>query len=59
MRQQAPLAAALQEVEDGVQDLAKAVGPGPSVSLGGGQVGFDVFPFGVGKVRRVRLSHAC
>jgi hypothetical protein len=33
--EQAPLlAAALKEVEDGVQDLAEAVGSGPSMSLG-------------------------
>jgi hypothetical protein len=48
VRQQAPLAAAFQEVEDGVQDLTKAVGPRPSTSFGGGQVGLYVVPFGVG-----------
>src|SRR5215203_7250172 len=57
--QQTPLATGLQEVEDGVEDLAKAVGPGPSVSLGGGQVRLYVVPFGVGKVRWVRFSHTC
>src|SRR5918993_365705 len=48
MRQQAPLAAALEEVEDGVQNLAKTVGSGASVCFGDGHVGFYVFPFGVG-----------
>ena len=57
--QEPPLATALQEVEDGIQDLAKAVGPGPSMSLGSGQVRLYIVPFGVGKIRRVRLSHAC
>jgi hypothetical protein len=33
---------------DGVQDLAETVGSRPSVSFGGGHVGFYVFPFGVG-----------
>src|SRR5215207_723831 len=59
MGKHAPLATALQEVEDGVQDLTKIVGPRSSVSFGGGQVGLDVAPFSVGKIRRVRLSHAC
>jgi hypothetical protein len=48
VREQAPLAATLQEVEDGVQDLAKAVGSGPPMSLGGWQVRFDIAPFGIG-----------
>jgi hypothetical protein len=60
VRKQAPLlTAAFEEVEDGVQDLAKIVGPGASVSCGGGHVRFDIVPFGVGKIRRVRLSHTC
>jgi hypothetical protein len=48
VRQQAPLASALQEVEDGVEDLTQTVGPWVSVSFGSGHVGFYVFPFGVG-----------
>ena len=59
MGQESPLAAALQEVEDGIQDLAKVVDPGASISFGGGQVGLYVFPFGVGKIRGVSFSHAC
>jgi hypothetical protein len=57
---QAPLlAAALQEVEGGVQDLAKIVGPRPSKALGRGEMGLDVVPLGIGKIRRVMLSHTC
>ena len=48
MREQAPLAAASYDVEDGVEDLAEAVGSGPPVSFGSGHVGFYVVPFGVG-----------
>jgi hypothetical protein len=60
VRKQAPLAAAFEDVEeDGVQDLAKIVDPGPSESFGGWHVRLYVVPFGVGKIRRVRLSHAC
>jgi hypothetical protein len=57
--EQAPLTATLEKVEDGVEDFTETVGSGASLSLGGGHVGFYVFPFGVGKIRRVRLSHAC
>src|SRR5215204_2858271 len=46
--QEPPLATALQEVEDGIEDLAKTVSPRPSISLGGGHVGLYVVPFGVG-----------
>ena len=59
MGEQAPLAAAFEDVEDGLEDLTKVVDPGSSVSCGGGHVRLDVVPFGVGKIRRVRLSHAC
>src|SRR5215208_2668017 len=45
---QAPLASALQQVEDSVQDLAKIVGPGPPESFGSWHVRFYVIPFGVG-----------
>jgi hypothetical protein len=45
---QAPLASGFQEVEDGVEDLAKIVGPGPPESFGSWHVGFYVVPFGVG-----------
>ena len=38
--------------------FSKTVGPRPSVSLGGGRVGFFVFPFGVGYIRR-GLSFSC
>ena len=42
------MAAALKEVEDGIQDLAKAVGSGPPMPLGGRQVRLDIAPFGIG-----------
>jgi hypothetical protein len=59
MREQEPLAAAFEEVEDSVQDLAKAMGPRPSMSFGCWRVGFYVVPFGIGKIRRVRFSNTC
>ena len=57
--QEPPLAAAFEDVEDGIEDLTKIVGPRSSMPFGFRQMGLDVFPFGVGKIRRVRLSHAC
>ena len=57
--EQAPLATALKDVEDGVEDLAKIMDPGPSVPFGCRQMGLYVVPFGIGKIRRVRFSHAC
>ena len=59
VREQAPLAAAPQEVEDGVEDLARAMDPRSPMSLGSGQVRLDVIPLGIGKVRWVRSSHTC
>jgi len=56
--EQAPLAAALQDVEYGVQDLTKAVGPQPSISFRGGQMRLYVVPFGVGEICWVWFSHA-
>jgi hypothetical protein len=53
--QEPPLATALQDVKDRVQDFTKTVGPGSSMSFGGGQVGLDIVPFGIGKIRRVRF----
>ena len=48
VRQHAPLTSALQQVEDGVEDLTKIMGPGPSNPFGGGKVRLDVVPFGIG-----------
>jgi site-specific DNA recombinase len=45
---QTPLATALQDVKDGVQDLAKIVDPRASMSFGGGHVRLDIAPFGIG-----------
>ena len=57
--EQAPLATALQDVEEGLEDLTKVVGPGASISFGRGHVRLDVIPFGIGKICWVRFSHAC
>ena len=42
IRKHAPLAAASQDVEEGVEDLAKAVDPRPSTSVGGRQMRLDI-----------------
>jgi Bacterial low temperature requirement A protein (LtrA) len=57
--QQPPLAAALKDVEDGIEDLTKVMDPQASISCGGEHVRFYVVPFGVGKIRRVSLSYTC
>ena len=59
VREQAPLAPTLQDVEDGVQDLTKIVDPRASVSFGSGHVRLDVVPFGIREICWVRFSHAC
>jgi hypothetical protein len=51
VREQAPLATALQDVEDGVKDFTKIVDPGASMAFGGRHVRLDVVPFGIGKIR--------
>ena len=51
MREQAPLATAFEDVEDGVEDLTKIVSSRPSISVGSGHVRLDVVPFDIGKVR--------
>ena len=56
--QQAPGAAATQDVENGVEDLAGVVDLGTPGGLGGGQVVFEATPFGVGEVGLVCFSHA-
>jgi hypothetical protein len=55
----APLTTAFEDIEDGVQDLAKIVSPRPSMACGGRQVRFYVIPFDIGKIRWVRFSHTC
>jgi hypothetical protein len=60
MREKAPLlAAALQYVKDGLEDLAKIVDPRSPMFFGSGQVGLDVVPLGIGKVCWVMSSHTC
>ena len=53
--EQAPLAAALQQVEDGVQDLAGAVKPWTSAVFWAREERFDHRPFPVGQVGRILL----
>jgi hypothetical protein len=60
VREQPPLlAAAFEDVENSIQDLTKAVGPWPSMTFGSWHVRFDVVPFDIREIRRVRFSHAC
>jgi hypothetical protein len=59
VREQAPLAAAFENVEDGVKDLTKIVDSRPSESFGGWHVRLYVVPFGVREICWVRFSHAC
>jgi hypothetical protein len=59
MRQKAPRAATPQDIEDGVEDLTWAVDPRSSGGFGGGKMGLQTNPFGIGEVGWVRLSHAC
>jgi hypothetical protein len=46
--QQAPGASGTHDVEDGVEDFAECVEPRSSTGLGGGQVGLDAGPLGIG-----------
>src|SRR5215203_6450968 len=56
--QKPPLAAALQDVENSVEDLAEAMDSWVSSPFRGWEVGLEILPFGVGEVGRVALSHA-
>ena len=55
----APLAAASQDVEYGVEDLSQAVDPWSAVAQRARHVRLDVLPLIVGEIRQVRFSHAC
>ena len=57
--QEPPLAAAFEDVEDGIEDLTEIMDPRASMSCGVGHVRSYVVPLGIGKIRRVRFSHAC
>jgi hypothetical protein len=59
MRKHAPLAAALEDVEDGVEDLAGAVDSWPPMFLGSRYMRFDGGPFIGREISWVRLSHTC
>jgi hypothetical protein len=57
MRKQAPSAATLEQVQDGVDDLAGVVYLWTTGSLGCGQVGLKAGRFDIGEVGRVWCSH--
>src|SRR5215218_5026205 len=56
--QKPPLAAALQDVENSVEDLAEAMDSWVYSPVRGWEVGLEVQSFGVGEVGRVALSRA-
>jgi hypothetical protein len=58
MGQESPGAAASQDVEDGLEDLAQMMEARTSVGFGSGEVWFQAAPFGIGKVGLVCFSHA-
>ena len=58
MGQQSPGAAALEHVEDGVEDLSRTVKTRAPVGFGSGKVRFEAAPFGIGEVGLVCSSHA-
>src|SRR5215218_10098455 len=57
-RQKPPSAAALEDIEDGVEDLAAAVGFRSSSLVGRRNMEFQTLPFGVGEIGRVAPFHA-
>src|SRR5215208_5000088 len=59
VRQKSPGAAALQDVEDGVEDLEQAVQARSPFVFWERQERFDALPLGIGKVGWVCSSHAC
>jgi hypothetical protein len=50
VRKQAPGAAAPYDIEDGVKDLAQRIDPRTTIGFGGGKMGLEAGPFGVGEV---------
>ena len=58
MRQQSPGTAALQDVEDGVEDLMQAMEARTAGDFGRGKMGLKAAPLGVGEVALVCFSHA-
>jgi hypothetical protein len=58
--QESPSATALEDVKDGVEDLARAMEPGSAVRFGSGQASLQVHPLLIGDIRRVGFpSHGC
>jgi hypothetical protein len=58
VRQQSPGAAALEHVEDGVEDLAQAMEARRTVGFGSGKVGLQAAPFGIRQIGLICFSHA-
>jgi hypothetical protein len=58
VRKQSPGAAALKHVEDGVEDLARAVQTRTAGGFGSGKVGLQAAPFGIGEIALICSSHA-
>jgi site-specific DNA recombinase len=58
LRQQSPGTAALEHIEDGLEDLAQAMEARTPVGFGSGKVGLQAAPFGIGEVGLVCSSHA-
>jgi hypothetical protein len=56
--QESPGAAAANDVEDGVEDLAQGMYSGPSGSFRDRDIRLYVGPFGIGQVGLVCSSHA-
>jgi len=53
VRQQSPATAALQDVEDGVEDLTQAMEARTAGDFGRGKMGLKAAPLGVGEVALV------
>jgi hypothetical protein len=58
VRKQSPSAAALEHVEDSVEDLARAVETRTSGGFGSGKVGLQAAPFGIRQIGLICFSHA-
>jgi hypothetical protein len=58
VRKQSPSAAALEHVEDSVEDLARAVETRTCGGFGSGKVGLQAAPFGIRQIGLICFSHA-
>jgi hypothetical protein len=55
--QKPPMTATLEDVEDGVENIAQGVGAGSSLGFWGRQIRLQMDPLGIGEVGWIRLSH--